>query len=546
MAIATPDRIDAARAGENFPVASRLVAPALRHAVFAFYRVARGADDVADDPSMSPEAKSARLAEVDALLSGTAQPRPDDALGADCVALRRSCALHAVDMRHARHLLQAFQADAASRGCRGWSDLLAYCRFSAVPVGRFLLELHGEGKEAQDASDRLCTALQVLNHLQDCGADWTRLRRCYLPLDWLAAEGASTADLEAPSASPALRRVIHRVLDATDALLRQASPLPDRIASAELAREAAGILALARDLARRLRDGDPLAARVAAGRASKATTFALAAIRARPVRPGSSFALALRLLPSAARQAGAAIYALARRLDDIADGPAPEQARRAALELWREEIRAAAQGRAVEPLAIDIGRHAAILPLDEFDRLLDGLAWDCAGSAARAPDREAFRLYCRQVAGSIGVLVLAACGLSGDGDRAFGIALGEALQTVNVLRDIDEDAARGRCYIPEDMLREAGIEPGLAPAAMLAEPRLAAARAILAQEAERAFAVARTLATAAPGSRVFAVRLMGATYARILARLRTRPAERPRLSARDHAAALLAAACKGF
>ena len=281
MAIAAPDRIDAARAGENFPVASRLVAPALRHSVLAFYRVARGADDVADHPSMPREAKSARLAEIDAFLSGAAQPQPGDGLGADCVALRRTCALHAVDMRHARHLLQAFQADAASRGCRGWSDLLAYCRFSAVPVGRFLLELHGEGKEAQDASDRLCTALQVLNHLQDCGADWRRLRRCYLPLDWLAAEGASTADLEAPSASPALRRVIDRVLDATDALLRQASPLPDRIASAGLAREAAGILALARDLARRLRRGDPLATRVAAGPAHKATIFALAAIRAR-------------------------------------------------------------------------------------------------------------------------------------------------------------------------------------------------------------------------------------------------------------------------
>jgi phytoene synthase len=171
---------------------------------------------------------------------------------------------------------------------------------------------------------------------------------------------------------------------------------------------------------------------------------------------------------------------------------------------------------------------------------------DCAGSAARAPDREAFRLYCRQVAGSIGVLVLAACGHSGDGDRAFGIALGEALQTVNVLRDIDEDAARGRCYIPQDMLREPGMESGLAPAAMLADPRIDAVRALLAQEAERAFAVARGLAGAAPGSQVFAVRLMATTYARILARLRARPAERPRLSSRDHAAALLAAARRGF
>ncbi|MBM3627754.1 MAG: hypothetical protein FJX21_08045 [Alphaproteobacteria bacterium] len=546
MAIATPDRIDAARAGENFPVASRLVVPALRHAVLAFYRVARGADDVADDPSLLPEAKSVRLAELDALLSGAAEPGHAEALGADCVALRRTCALHAVDVRHARHLLQAFQADAASRGCRGWSDLLAYCRYSAVPVGRFLLDLHGEGKDAREASDRLCTALQVLNHLQDCGADWTRLRRCYLPLDWLAAEGASTADLGARSCSPALRRVIDRVLDATDVLLGQSSALPAHLASAGLAREAAGILALARDLARRLRAGDPLATRVAAGRAAKALIFIFAAIRARPVGPRSSFALALRLLPRAARPAGAAIYALARRLDDIADGPAPEAARRAALALWREEIRAAAGGSAVEPLAIDIGRHAGALPLEEFDRLVDGLAWDCAGSAARAPDRAAFRIYCRQVAGSIGVLVLAACGHRSDGDRDFGAALGEALQMVNVLRDIDEDAARGRCYLPADILREAGMDPAIAPADMLVDPRLADARAILAAEASRAFATARDLAPSAPGSRVFAVRLMATTYARILARLRAAPGQRPRLSSRDHAAALLAAARRAF
>jgi len=546
MAIATPDRIDAARAGENFPVASRLVVPALRHAVLAFYRVARGADDVADDPSLLPEAKSVRLAELDALLSGAAEPGHAEALGADCVALRRTCALHAVDVRHARHLLQAFQADAASRGCRGWSDLLAYCRYSAVPVGRFLLDLHGEGKDAREASDRLCTALQVLNHLQDCGADWTRLRRCYLPQDWLAAEGASTADLGARSCSPALRRVIDHVLDATDVLLGQSSALPAHLASAGLAREAAGILALARDLARRLRAGDPLATRVAAGRAAKALIFIFAAIRARPVGPRSSFALALRLLPRAARPAGAAIHALARRLDDIADGPAPEAARRAALALWREEIRAAAGGSAVEPLAIDIGRHAGALPLEEFDRLVDGLAWDCAGSAARAPDRAAFRIYCRQVAGSIGVLVLAACGHRSDGDRDFGAALGEALQMVNVLRDIDEDAARGRCYLPADILREAGMDPATAPADMLADPRLAAARAILAAEASRAFATARDLAPSAPGSRVFAVRLMATTYARILARLRAAPGQRPRLSSRDHAAALLAAARRAF
>ena len=137
---------------------------------------------------------------------------------------------------------------------------------SAAPVGRMLLDLAGEGDgRARAASDALCAALQVLNHLQDCGADFRRLGRVYLPADWLAAEGADVADLAADRAGPALRRVIDRALDATEGLIARARPLPRHLAGARFAAESGAIIAIAERLAARLRRADPLAGRVRLG-----------------------------------------------------------------------------------------------------------------------------------------------------------------------------------------------------------------------------------------------------------------------------------------
>ncbi len=143
------------RTTENFPVGSRLVAPAHRPAVHAFYRFARAADDIADDPAREADAKTALLEAHDkALVEGI--EGPEEALALRVILLERGLATD-----HPRQLLQAFLADARGRPCRTWSDLIAYCRFSAAPVGRFLLDLHGEDKALWPASDALCTALQI-------------------------------------------------------------------------------------------------------------------------------------------------------------------------------------------------------------------------------------------------------------------------------------------------------------------------------------------------------------------------------------------------
>ena len=110
----------------------------------------------------------------------------------------RACAATGVTPRHAQDLLAAFKRDATKLRYRDWQDLLGYCALSASPVGRYLLDLHGERPELYAYSDPLCDALQVLNHVQDCQDDFRALNRVYLPLDSFAAAGIGVAELDRP------------------------------------------------------------------------------------------------------------------------------------------------------------------------------------------------------------------------------------------------------------------------------------------------------------------------------------------------------------
>ena len=264
-------------ADENFPVGSWLIRASLRPVVGAFYRFARSADDIADDPSLDEAVKVTRLQALDAVLRGE---RPSLADSANEQALAATISVRDIFVSRGlaldllRHLLQAFEADARNRRCRNWSDLLAYCRYSAAPVGRFLIDLHDQSREAWPASDALCAALQIVNHLQDCKADWRELRRLYIPEAWLAEAELEATNLLADSCSPAMRGVLDRVLDGVDRLNAAASPLPRQIAERGLRMEAAGILAISRRLAAKLRRRDPLARRVALSRLDKAIALA--------------------------------------------------------------------------------------------------------------------------------------------------------------------------------------------------------------------------------------------------------------------------------
>jgi squalene synthase HpnC len=263
---------------ENFPVGSWLIPARLRPSVALFYRVARAADDIADSPDLDRETKTARLEAIDrALANGTGDAAIREI--AYALELRAHFQEKGLSVDHSRHLLQAFMADAVNRPCRNWSDLMAYCRFSAAPVGRFLLDLHGEDRATWQPGDALCSALQVLNHLQDCQEDYRTLARIYVPTDWLKQNGLGVEALGAARTSPELRKVFDRMLDGCDELNRVAAHLPRRIVDRGLRMEVSAILEISLRLAARLRSGDPLAGRVALSKVQKAAAMLKGAVR---------------------------------------------------------------------------------------------------------------------------------------------------------------------------------------------------------------------------------------------------------------------------
>lgn len=261
------------RADENFPVGSVLIRPALRPHVHAFYAFARNADDIADSPDLPAEEKLTRLDRMEDVLLGRLETGASSALW-----LRASLAETGVTARHASDLLTAFRQDATKRRYASRAELYDYCRFSAMPVGRHVLDLHREDVATHAPSDALCASLQVLNHLQDGAKDLATLDRCYLPRDLLAQHGAAVEDLRGPAASPGLRQVFDALLDEVEALNRTAAALPRRVRDRRLRVETAVIVGLARRLTRRLRDGDPVAGRVALTKADAGTSV-FAALR---------------------------------------------------------------------------------------------------------------------------------------------------------------------------------------------------------------------------------------------------------------------------
>ncbi len=342
------------RGGENFPVGSWLIRRDLRAHVHAFYRFARNADDVADNPVLTPADKIRRLDRMAAVLDGAA---PGE-YSPSAAAMRRSLLATGVTAQHCHDVLRAFRQDAEKRRYRDWDELMDYCRYSAAPVGRQLLDLHAESRATWPASDALCAALQVLNHLQDCVEDYRRLDRVYLPLDDLAAAGIGVEALAEPNSEPGLAAGARRSARPHRPSGRGRARARTRGCAPGLRRECAVIVELAARLLARLRRGDPLAERVGLGRwdfaaalvkgvtarnakVSDAAVDAVAGppddaalretIRQRVEAAGTSFYWAMRVLPQDRRDGMYAVYAWCREVDDIADGDEPVARKLAAL-----------------------------------------------------------------------------------------------------------------------------------------------------------------------------------------------------------------------
>jgi phytoene synthase len=241
---------------------------------------------------------------------------------------------------------------------------------------------------------------------------------------------------------------------------------------------------------------------------------------------GTSFYRGMRILPPDRRAAMYGIYAFCRLVDDIADEPAPIGEKRAALAAWRGRIAALAAGQTSDATTRILLPASRIFALREADFLaiIDGMQTD-AETTIVAPTWNELDLYCDQVASAVGRLSVRAFGDASANADQVAHHLGRALQFTNILRDIAEDAARGRLYLPREWLDEAGVPA--TPEGALASPGLPAVCARLAALAHRYFEDARAAMARCDRRAMKPARLMGATYAALLARLERRGWSQP-------------------
>jgi squalene synthase HpnC len=262
---------------ENFPVASWLIQPRHRALILAFYNFVRTADDIADHAALEAAEKLRYLDLLEAELLGKGDSQQE------AVSLRTALAERSMPPRHALDLLTAFRMDVTKLRYENWDEVIHYCRYSAMPVGRFVLDVHGESTSTWAASDAICAGLQVNNHLQDCGKDFKNLNRVYLPRDALEAAGASVEELGRPQASPALLQCLHVLAGKTGQLLNEGRPLASQVRDFRLGLEIAVIQAFADRIVRMLKARDPLSERVHLGK-GELLAFTLAAVAAETAR----------------------------------------------------------------------------------------------------------------------------------------------------------------------------------------------------------------------------------------------------------------------
>src|SRR6266404_1189323 len=237
---------------ENFPVASWIIHPRHRALILAFYNFVRTADDIADHAMLGQREKLDTLDLLEAELLGRGDSQPE------AVNLRRALAQRSMPPRHALDVLTAFRMDVTKLRYENWDELIHYCRYSAMPVGRFMLDVHGESTSTWAASDALCAGLQINNHLQDCGKDYRALNRVYLPLDALAAHGASVEALGEARASAALLQCVHSLAARTEGLLNESKSLSGEVKDYRLGLEISVIQGFADRIVHLLKLRDPL------------------------------------------------------------------------------------------------------------------------------------------------------------------------------------------------------------------------------------------------------------------------------------------------
>ncbi|HEY8518372.1 MAG TPA: squalene synthase HpnC [Candidatus Binatia bacterium] len=542
---------------ENFTVGSLLLPRALRRHIAALYAFARAADDFADEGELPREERLARLDAWEWALEEAYRGRPTEPI---FVALADTAYSFTIPITPFRRLLAAFRSDVDFQPFRTFEDLLGYCRNSADPVGHLVLYLFGYRDERrQRLSDKICTGLQLANFWQDVSVD-ARKGRIYVPQEDLERFGVTAEDLLSGRFRPDVRNLLRFEVERARDLLTEGQQLADLV-EPRLAREvrmfAGGGLAILRRIEEI--DYDVLSRRPTLSKLDKlrlvagglrtpaqATSEPELASAPRPIGPSgalhpldgprleqayafcqdvtrkssSNFFRAFQLLAPVQRRALFAVYAFCRFVDDAADEATPRDPE-TLLTLWRSELDAVYNGTPTRKVGVALADAVRRFNLDRrhFEDILRGVEMDL--TRKRYETWEEMQQYCYLVASAVGLLCIEIFGYTNPAARSYAVDLGLAFQLTNILRDVEEDAKRGRIYLPLEDLRRFGVGEEELLAGRYS-PRVAA---LLAFESGRARAFyLRAKGTLPPEDRrsLAAAEAMRAIYERLLDRIERR------------------------
>ena len=470
---------------ENFLVTSILVPRRLRQDYCNVYAFCRWADDLGDEtggPEESLDLLDWWRSELRAMADGQAYHPV-------YVALRDTISRHALPTADFEDLIRAFVQDQSVRRYRSHDELLEYCRYSANPVGRLVLRLHGYcDDELLALSDSICTALQLANHWQDIRRDW-EMDRVYIPQDVMASHGYSlellAKDMANGVASSPCRATIQDLTNRAGRLFSEglslATHLKGRLGFEVQLFAMAGLAVLKKI---KTQGWDTIASRPVIGKRERAM-MVLAAAAGRALghgrrnrspyaltreksyeycrhvakRRARNFYYSFVLLPRKQRDAMCAIYAFMRRSDDIADDDsAPAEERRQDILRWRDSVRSVLAGGAPEDPGLAAFRDTVEqfrIPHSFFFELLDGMESDLSNRVYRTFD-ELYR-YCYQAASVVGITTIHVLGFDKESAIPLAEKCGVAFQLTNIMRDVAADAAMGRVYFPEIELEDFGL-----------------------------------------------------------------------------------------
>lgn len=537
---------------ENFTLGSWLLPRRLRRHIAAIYAFARTADDLADEGNESP---AERLAQLDAWGRELENCYQGEATHPTFIALRDTVQRFDLPIAPFRRLLEAFRIDADFKGFDTFDAVRAYCRNSADPVGHLILYLFGyRDAHRQHLADQICTGLQLANFWQDVAVDAAK-GRLYVPREDLVRFGCSATDVMSGTSSPAVRALMQFQIARARTLLTSGLDLATMV-QPRLAREvrlfAWGGLAILREIealgydvfTRRptvsgwtkcglvLKALATPAARPPRGSAAEAKTPDLIGAPARNLqqayaycqqvarRSSSNFYYAFHLLGPERRAALCAVYAFCRFVDDIADD-AGRREPAALLERWRAELARVFAGTAEHPIGcalVDAVRRFA-LPRQPFLDLIDGVEMDL--TRRRYETFDDLSQYCYRVASTVGLLCIEIFGYQHPSARDYAVNLGIALQLTNILRDVHEDAQRGRIYLPLEDLRRFDCTEAVLLSGQFS-PRVEALMAFECSRARTYYRSARAALTAADRGSLVAAEAMRSIYERLLDRIEAR------------------------